>query len=333
MHKDKSEILFCLKGISCLSVVIIHSLSFVTLKYDDLFIKLCCFAAPVFYFVTGFFSYNLSIEKISIRIKKTILYGVYCFVLYIFLDFIISIKFFLKGFEEGINYLLNIFQLRNVIDSLSFGSLPNVWKPGWYIIGMIWTYLFWFFIKKRKKEDMILKLTFAFFIIGISLIIVLNTFLNGFGSFIFIGRSLPWFLEGIVIRSKIENENLIVNNKFVMVSGIIGYFLSIIPQQFGLKIKFDYLGTSIYSICVILLFLNNSEKLYNNFLSDIGKKYSSKIYIYHMIIITIISKIISPSLYNNVLIIKIIYVLLCLSITIYFAYILSNIISNSKEKQ
>lgn len=68
MNKGKSEALYFLKGLACLSVVIIHC-TFPT-KVGEMFTALCCYAVPVFYLTAGYYTYGASAEKIKSRIKK-----------------------------------------------------------------------------------------------------------------------------------------------------------------------------------------------------------------------------------------------------------------------
>lgn len=318
-EEDKSEALYILKGLACLGVIFIHC-PFPS-KLGNMFTELCCFAVPVFYLIAGYYSYNVQTNRIKARIIKLLKFALCCFVLYLLL------KIGTKIIEGGIkDYLYELFSIKNLINIIVFSS-PPFWEPGWYIIGMIETYITWLIAKKYNKTEPLLKVTPFLFIIGVIIYIVCNTYFSGFGKFIYIGRALPWFLEGIIIRDKVENKALKVNNKKICIIGILAYIFSTTQSLLEATIEYDYLGTVIYSLCLFLFFIYNSNKIHNKVLKTIGKKYSKTIYAYHSAVIAVISIIFDRFLpYNNLL--EVIKPLICLTLVVVLSVCLTYIKEN-----
>lgn len=129
-----------LKGIACLIVVMLH------FPFDGILgkaiIYTCRFPVPLFFMISGYFCYGKSLKYILYNIKKLFL-------------LILKTELFYGAITYGFGLLRGktlqeitktIYAFNRPIGRLFYGSFFNGYA--WYLYALIWTYIFFYFLKK-----------------------------------------------------------------------------------------------------------------------------------------------------------------------------------------
>lgn len=321
---NKSDALYFLKGVSCIAVIIAHAVYPNYAGYATKYILY--FALPAFFIISGYYSYNIDCSTIKNRIIKLFKLLLCCLVFYSIVHNLIT--------SEGLSYLDFInkyFSIKQILKAVLICDMP-LWEPGWYIISMIETYLTWYCFKKLNKTDFLLKLTPLLFVLGVIFCTISKTYLpNNKGEYFYLGRALPWFLFGIKIRNKVNDNNLNISNIKLLLLTVLGFVISFMPMQLSIPINFDYAGITIYSIGVFLLVINNNGLFKNKAIETLGKKYSTMIYVYHLFIVKMIIGYIISHKIPTTDIVLFVYPIVAIVITLIGVFILEKIKSLFKR--
>ena len=192
-----NNVLNLLKGLACVGVVFIH-VNFPGVV-GVIVERLSRFAVPVFFMISGFYSFKrdeFTIKKRLYKILKIFLFGS---VLYFF-------QIFFSNFSRGVHneFLIDFFSVKTLLNAVIFCDFlaPVLW----YLIAMAEFYVVWLYIVKHKKEsEALYAIPFLFF-----LAIVLNTICDSLKiSWIyhtnFITEAAPYFLFGLFIHKNKRN--------------------------------------------------------------------------------------------------------------------------------
>lgn len=278
------------KGICAFFVICIHT----TLPgvIGGYLLSLTRVAVPFFFMVTGYFySEGKQIKQIS-KLFKLFLWSN---IAYLGWNIII---YALK--KEPIDCLLRkTFSFSSLVKFIFFNESP--WGGHlWYLGAILYVLLTIYFLKKILRKNIALSTikVAIFFLLVIDLIfgkyslVIWNREFPLFciRNFIFVG--LPYFLIGICIKySKYEIENKI------LVFLIVLFSMTTLLERFVLiknnvnATRDHYISTTFLVIVLFLFFSKDYWNNCNNFswLKDIGKNYSTGIYIIHPIIISILN--------------------------------------------
>lgn len=314
----KNSTLYGIKLVACFFIICIH-IPFPG-KIGLLITTVGRFAVPFFFMVSGFFTNfqdeNIR-EKFTKRIKKLLKLAIMAFLLY----FVVNIIIVYKN-KNIILYINEIKNIKNFFRLIAFNYVTPYIGVGhlWYLLAIIYIYAILLLLNKLKykvgKKDY-----FCSFIVllGVYIFESLNFLLKWnieeiiYRNFLFFG--FPFFLLGNYLNT-IKEKLIFDNNKLLKLSFIIGVtiFLTMIIE---ITIFKENLGLYIYNIllCIyIFIFSINFPNL--KFFSEIGRKYSSPIYIIHYIIIIFMKTIFVNNIIKHMLPIIVFMISLMISIII-----------------
>lgn len=242
-HRNQS--LNLLKGFACIGVVFIH------ICFPDLFgqiiKKLSGFAVPCFYMIAGFYAYQANkdvIKRRLIKILKIFIYAILLFFIFYLIVHIIN-----NNYQE---WLMSLFTLKNLFKSIVFCTIDFA-IPLWYLIGMIETYVLWFYVVKNKKESIILKFLPLLFILRFILTsYVLSNNLPWCLKMNFLTCSLSWFLLGYYINLKKQIIIEKCKNSILSIYLSFGCIVALIPVIFRTSIDFSCIGIFFYSAVLFI---------------------------------------------------------------------------------
>lgn len=286
--KKSINSLYILKAICAFFVVCIHVL-FIGRNLIVPFIKT---AVPCFYIITGYFiaNYDNSIfhSKISSQIKK--LFKIWLITNIVYLT-VISLC---KGF---IDYQYDHWSFW--VELLFFGNriAPHLW----YVTANIGAFIIILALKKKEIYDIHFKIGSC-----IIVILLLSSLLLGRYSFIFgvennynwsrnaINAALPFIWIGSYIRNK---EQFLEKQKMSSLLILFFVFLSLSYLEYGIQYLYPQyssngdlnLFTIPLAICIFCICIKKKD-VSNKILINIGKYDSLNIYLYHFLIVFLISR-------------------------------------------
>ena len=145
LSKENTGLNF-LKGIACLIVILLHCP--LPGLLGDAIIYGLRFSVPIFFMITGYFSYNKNRNWIIKQIKKTL-------ILILQAELLNGIVLFLLGFLKEKNFsLFNLFSqstiLYHPIKTLFFGSIFN--GTLWYLYALFWSFIIIYLFNNLQKK-------------------------------------------------------------------------------------------------------------------------------------------------------------------------------------
>ena len=248
-------------------------------------------AVPIFFMISGYYSKNEFPKKQVIKILKLILISN---IIYFLFNLFCS---FFKGNIDS--YLYNVFNLKALFEFLFFNS-SSVSEHLWYLNALLYTLIIVGFLADKinfKKIYFIIPiLLIGDLIFGKYSLAIFNTEIPYIyvRNFLFVG--IPYFLLGKLMfnyKNKLNFEN---NYLILIFLSIIFMFTTLIEKiilvQHGVNATRDhYISTTFLAVTVFLLFNNYMNK--KSFLSIMGKKYSTFIYLYHPLTLIVLATLFS----------------------------------------
>lgn len=281
---DRNQCFDFLKGLGCIGVIFIH-VRFPGL-IGEIIAKSAQFAVPIFFMIAGYMAmgcFENTIKRRFIKILKIFIYGYLCFLTYNAVFYSITV-----GSGTMIEWFKAHYTLKTIIDYMVFCTIDFA-IPLWYLIAMIETYIFWYFVVKWKKENFFVKLMPILFLFQLFLYTICET--HGFPwawKINFISSSLPWFLFGYYIHS-IEEEIDRKKSLILATYAVIGLYIALLPTVFDTSINFSCLGILIFSTALFVIAVKNYNQVVCKPVAYIGDKLSLNIYIFHVLMARLIS--------------------------------------------
>lgn len=246
------------------------------------------FVVPLFFLVSGFFSYGITPDKIKRRIKNIAILLVVSTVSYTLFNLANLVLNF--GIDEIVSYFsryLNFYVLAKLLVfnvPLSSGHL-------WYLFAILYVYIIFFFVTKfRIKENVIFVISFLLLALQISLGEVLSAFGNVLPipllrNFALVG--IPFFGLGLLAK---KHENKLHNTPTIVI--ILLFVTGVIESLFS-RYLFGknelYFGSILILFAIVAMFIKYSNVNYPRFLSVLTGC-STYIYIYHLLISSLLWK-------------------------------------------
>lgn len=240
------------------------------------------FAVPLFFLVSGYFSYNISPEKIIKRIKYIFSLLIFTSILYTLFN--IAVRIYYGSFADVVIYFAEYFKPQNLCNLFIF-NVPISSGHIWYLLAVIYIYIIYYFIVKYEVKEKVL------LIISIVLLIthlILGEGLSAFGIVLpinflrnFALMGFPFFTIGLWSR---RNHEKIKNIKIpiIIISALVGIILTIFSRYlFGaneLHIGSIFILFSL--ICLTLKYAHIKYPKCFRFLTDL----STYIYIIHILV-------------------------------------------------
>ncbi|MEE0929157.1 MAG: acyltransferase [Acutalibacteraceae bacterium] len=325
----RNKLLDQIRFFAALSVVLIHTPFPGVLGQG--FEAVARIAVPIFFMVSGFYAFGKSKEKLLKSAKKTAILLLWSVGLYFVWGVLWS---FYKG--NTADYLKNYFSLNSLVETVALNN-GIILGHLWFLLALLYCYLLYTFLL-RKAPD--------FIQVGLSSVLFVGFFvareLLKWGgvedpvyylrNYLFVG--IPYFLCGMLIN-KYREKILNVPISAFMVAFCIGLVLSII-ERFTIGCSDLYVGTPIAVIALFSLTLNPNLKSNEN-LSKLGKLYAGDIYIFHMLIITIVNVAASVVGILNLTLFPwvrpFIVIAISLSVAVIVVYIRNNILTRCKKRK
>lgn len=342
--KKQYDLLNAIKIVAAFFVVCIH-VSFPK-TVGSIVIGFARFAVPFFFMISGFFSYYEDKSLLECKYKRKIMH-----LLKLFSGSVV-LYFFYNSFVQIVNnsfleYVENIFSFNSFAELLIFNNV-RVTEALWFIPALIYVYVVFYVIEKKKITNKMYFLIPVLFLIGVILREMLEFIPNLPGifsksylyrNFLFVG--IPFFMLGHYIR---VNEKKLSDkfSDFALVTlMIIGSAQAVLCNIFHAS-KSVYVGTLVAVFALFVFAVKNEDKINLPFLSKLGARYSLYVYIFHILIRELIKKligIVNPNeTVNNCLswIMPILVFIVTLFVSIIYVKIknqLINIIKNRRNKQ
>ena len=275
-----------LKFICCFLIIFIHA-PFPS-EAGKYFCALCRIAVPIFLMITGFFYDNIrKNNKEKAQIKKIFKLLIFSNILYFCYSFLLSLV------KNELNYfLVKSFSIKSLLKFLFLNESPFGMHL-WYLGAILYVLILNLIIEKKLKCGR------KIFYFATPILLIIDLIFGKYSilllgqefpytlvrNFMFVG--IPYFSIGMYIKEKSEKLKSI-NNKKIILSILLFSCLTILERiilvQNGFNAARDhYISTTFLSISVFLYFVSNDWN--NNFIKNIGKNFSTMIYIIHPIII------------------------------------------------
>lgn len=237
------------------------------------------YAVPIFFMTAGYYALGVGTATVKRRLNKIIKYFIYAYILFFCFQLLIAIKN-----NTMIVWISANFNWKTFIKYICFCTIDFA-VPLWYLIAMIELYIIWYFIVRKQREQLVLKLIPILFILQILLTSYCDTMqLEWFWKTNVITRALPWFLLGYYIRTNEELHLKSIDIYKLLGMVIIGCMIVLIPIVFHTSIQFSVLGYIPYATGMFMLTLKNSSHHICKVIEFIGEKLSFNIYIFHVLV-------------------------------------------------
>ena len=290
----KNKSVYTLEGLACICVIFIHCKFPNELgRIIDFFSR---FAVPVFFIISGYFTYSANIEKLKNKSMKLLKMLILCIFIYFI---ILHIQEFL--INEHYNFFeinKKIFNIKNLITFIVLNRTSAIIPHLWFIAALIYCYIFRIMTMNKKLEKTYKYIPFLL-VINYIIAILSNIITNGESTNAIIRNwlmmGLPFYIIGFYIRKNKDKYINIKNIKLIIIA-ILGLGIIMIERIMINQLKYElfldlYIGNIVFTISIFILAINNPNLFNCKFLSKIGEKYSLYIYLIHYAIIRIINVI------------------------------------------
>lgn len=330
LKQHNSGINYSLNVIKCIAIfaiICIHC-GFYNVSFKGSVIdSLSRFAVPIFFLISGFFSYyednNYAINKYKTRIIRLIK-------LYIIATLLYFAFYWMLGSFTSLNDIINLFSLNACFNYIIFNLNPAVIHL-WFISALLYCYIFFYIIRKFSADP---KSLYVYIPICLFVSLLFGEFSHFFGlslpiefyrNFLFMG--LPFFTLGYLIHDKRENLTTVLSNLDLFVMMILGLLFTILET--AVVGKHDlYIGTIVFTLCLFIWCIKNPNRLDFKISGWIGQNLYSLMYILHIMVLTLWNMYGVNLGYLNPFVIFIITAFISSTI-----YVIENVLKNLKLSQ
>lgn len=283
IRKKRNSSLDVLKGVAAIFVILIHE------QFPGTFGKwiamLAGFAVPVFFMVSGYFSYNAPKERLKTSIKHILVLIVIAYVL--------NIGRLLVTNHFSVTAVCNYFiEEILTIKHIAMWLLLNVTLVSgvaWFLFALLYCYIFCLIFHKMFLSGKICAFIMLGFAGGLVLRMVFPLLgMNSFGTNNAWCCGIPYFLCGLFIRQKQEEIVPCVSCSKCCVAAGVGCVLITIALLVNDNISYIGvvpLAVSIFALCI------KYPRLECGMLERIGNEHAFYVYIGHPIVIHFINAI------------------------------------------
>ena len=284
--ENNKNINISLNVIKCLAIfaVVCMHCPFFPLETKQYIISdsLMRFSIPIFFLVSGYFSFFNNTEKSLNKYKTRIIRLIKIYALAIFVYLIFNL---ITNKLVDFNSLNNIFDL--LFNFIVF-NIPPVGFNLWFIGSLLYCYIIFYLIKKFSIN---IKVIYYYVPVLLAICLIMGEFSQYFGiiypvqyyrNFLFF--AMPFFILGYYIH---DNEKKIISlfsNMILIILIIIGCLLTCI-EVLAVGKSDLFIGTIIVSISMFLWCIKYPDKLNLKISAFIGGKLFTYIYILHILVI------------------------------------------------
>ena len=328
MSIQKNNTLELFKLFSSYMVVFIHVLFHG--KFGIITDALARFAVPFFFLVSGFYSYQITCEKIKKRIRNILtllILAILCYNLF-------NIATLLYWNRDGLVALFDKYTDLSTYINLLILNVPVSSGHLWYLFAIFYVYVIFYFATAFHVKD---KIIFIISFLLLFLHILLGEGLAVAGiklpiSFVrnFALMGIPFFAFGLFAK-KYEHKFQTIPNYVIFVSAMIGVFESVISRCFFGENEL-YIGSLFILFAIVCTFIKCKDVKYPTFLTSFDGC-STYIYIFHIIISSVIYiayGVLGIDMYSSVISENLHPIIVCVSSTV-FAYFFIKILKKIKS--
>lgn len=304
------------KGLAAIFVVLIHCKFPGTV--GDIFEALARFAVPLFFMVSGFFSYNddkdIVSKKLPKKIKHIFSITITANIFYIIYD--VSINLIDGTLTSWISSIATPVSLIQIFITNSFFS-----SHLWFLFALIACYLILFAVNKLNIYKSAYILIPIVLIIHFALSQIGPHFYKDMPPVIFRNFALfgfPFFMLGNFIAKHKSFLCCKLSNTVLIIAIVAGSCEAVFKRLFFSKNEELFLGTVIAVTAMFIFAFKNEAKYKENFLSRLGDKNSLDIYIMQWIVIGVVERAAkSAGIYNNIFlwVMPVIVIILCIFVS------------------
>ena len=293
-----------LKGLACFAIVWMHTNS--GEFGNQIIVCLARFGIPVFFMVSGYFTYKEKkvgytkvLTKKILHILKLIVIATLVYVIWQWVAGPLIKTVHIPNVLNSIERSVNSFNLFNIL-VLNINPFCGIL---WFLNALLYCYLIWLIIAKVKNKRVIYILAIAILFIGIftrAFIQYNHTIpeeinINYFRNWFFMG--LPFFAIGHLIHDYQERIVKIFKPKYMAVASIIGMVMSFAER---LVVPLEvFVGTVIVSVALFIFAVEKPNLIKIPIINRVGERLCFFIYIAHIIIRDIVLAIFDKAEINN----------------------------------
>ena len=147
------------------------------------------------------------------------------------------------------------------------------------------TYVFWYYVVKRNKENAAMKALAFLFAMRIAIFIVCETYgLPWYLKINFATCSLPWFLAGKLFSSEKGQKYTNAKMGTLILIAIAGAVIMLLPTILETRLRFSCIGVVPLSFCLFLIAVKCSARKASKALAFVGSELSINVYVFHPLI-------------------------------------------------
>lgn len=267
-----------LKCFACIGVVFIH-ITFPG-RFGEIVRLGADYAVPVFFMIAGYYAWGKDTAVIKRRLIKMLKILAYAYILH----FIPQITAAVTSHEFGMAWLGRYFNWKTPIKFIFFCTV-DFSSPLWYLIAMSETYIAWYYLIKKHKEQFALKLLPLLFVLQILLTSFCETLqLEWFLKINFVTKAMPWFLLGYYLHTDKADKLRKLDSWKLILLAVIGCAIAVTPAVVSLPVNFGVVGYIPYAFGLFTLTLKEPNVSVCKAAEFIGEKLSLNIYIFHTLI-------------------------------------------------
>ena len=321
MSANKNQTLELFKLIASYMVVFIHVLFYG--EFGIAIDALARFAVPLFFGVSGFYSYQASVQKIKKRFVSVFRLYLFSALLYTLCDIA---KVIFDSTMTTSQYLLSIFNTDTLV-RLFILNVPMSSTHLWYLLALIYMYgIFYLATKFAIKERVMFVISFILLLLHL----VLGEGLSIFGiqfnitlvrNFLLMG--IPFFGIGMLVR-KHKKKFETIPNYISLICLVVGIVETLLSRKLFEKNEL-YVGSLFILFAIIVIFIKYSQKKYPPFLMVLANC-STYIYILHIFVTdTLTPLFLCININTKTALFEMIYPILVCIISTLLAYIMNTI--------
>ena len=330
MNTQKNSTLELLKLFASYMVVFIHVLFYG--QAGIVFDTLARFAVPLFFLISGFYSYQITTKKIRKRILNTfslLIFATLSYTAFNILTYILN-----DNAGEIIYYFRLYKNVDNLVKLLVF-NVPISAFHLWYLYALLYVYIIFYILTALRLNE---KVIFIISFLLLLLQVFLGEVLSAVGIVLptqivrnFAVTGLPFFGMGLIAK-KYEKQLCTVPDSVIVLSAVIGVFAAVFSRYAFGKNEL-YLGSLFILFSIVCVFIKYSAVQYPSFVTAL-EGCSTYIYIFHIMILSVLNRIYAAYAIdiNSSMLLKNLHPIVVCVLSTLVAYVLINIKKARRKK-
>lgn len=328
MAHRRNNTLDILKLLASYMVVFIHVLFYG--KIGVIFDAWARFAVPLFFVVSGFYSYEITLKQIKKRIIHVIQLLVFAVAIYVLWKvLLLLIRQDIQGLTQ---YFSQYLQIKSLLKLFLF-NVPLFTEHLWYLFAILYVYILYYFITVFKFPK---KYTFVISILLLVIHILLGEGLSIISIVVpiaivrnFVLMGIPFFGLGLLVN-EYKHKLLNIPNYAIIIFLTIGFLETVVSRYFFGKNEL-YIGSLFTLFAFTVIFIKFPNIKYPPALISLASC-STYIYIFHPIVSVIIKKTypIFHVDFGSSVFLQMIHPLLVCVLSTFLAYVLNKITNRLK---